>query len=272
MNAAANAIAHADFDLGWVPAEAIERVEVVRGPMSSLYGSEALGGVVNVITRSATDEWRGSLTAMGGLREDGRGGETYQIGAYAAGPLAGDRLGLSLFAESRARGNTPQATNGRLSDLEDREMTTGSATLTWTPDAAHRIDLTILAGRDDRYRDTVTISGTPLQIPSRSHSSIWPHHRRPQNVAGRVLRLVVHQRRERRWAPDVDQPVGPDHLGAVADQTRKWIEDQQVLIRNYRALTRRSKGSIADDAPFVVIHGPGVLTGDDLVQKSAPRP
>jgi outer membrane receptor for ferrienterochelin and colicins len=162
MNAAANAIAHADFDLGWVPAEAIERVEVVRGPMSSLYGSEALGGVVNVITRSATDEWRGSLTAMGGLREDGRGGETYQIGAYAAGPLARDRLGLSLFAESRARANTPQATNGRLSDLEDRETTTGSATLTWTPDAAQRIDLTVLAGRDDRYRDTVTTSGTPL--------------------------------------------------------------------------------------------------------------
>ena len=31
VNAAANAVQHADFDLGWVPAEAIERVEVVRG-------------------------------------------------------------------------------------------------------------------------------------------------------------------------------------------------------------------------------------------------
>lgn len=44
VNAAAYAIQHADFDLGWVPAEAIERVEVVRGPMSSLYGSKLWAG------------------------------------------------------------------------------------------------------------------------------------------------------------------------------------------------------------------------------------
>lgn len=42
---------HNDFDLNWIPVEAIERIEVVRGPMSSLYGSDALGGVVNIITK-----------------------------------------------------------------------------------------------------------------------------------------------------------------------------------------------------------------------------
>jgi outer membrane receptor for ferrienterochelin and colicins len=162
VNAAANAIQHADFDLGWVPAETIERVEIVRGPMSSLYGSDALGGVVNVITRNATDEWKGSLTAMGGLRENGRGGETYQLGAYAGGPLVQDRLGLSLFADSKARANTPQETNERLSDLEDRDTLTGSATLSWTPDTAQRIDLTVLAGRDDRYRDAVSTGARPV--------------------------------------------------------------------------------------------------------------
>jgi len=36
-----------------LPAEAVERVEVVKGATSSLYGSAAMGGVVNVITRSA---------------------------------------------------------------------------------------------------------------------------------------------------------------------------------------------------------------------------
>lgn len=43
---------HNDFDLNWVPVDAIERIEVVRGPMSSLYGSDALGGVVNIITKN----------------------------------------------------------------------------------------------------------------------------------------------------------------------------------------------------------------------------
>lgn len=99
-----------------------------------------MGGAVNVISRTPTDEWNGSLTAMGGLREDGRGGETYQLGAYAGGPLVEDRLGLSLFAASKARANTPQVTNARLSDLEDRDTLTGSATLSWTPNAAQRID------------------------------------------------------------------------------------------------------------------------------------
>ncbi|WP_179359009.1 TonB-dependent receptor plug domain-containing protein, partial [Pseudomonas aeruginosa] len=73
ISTSSGAIAHSDFDLGWVPVESIERIEVVRGPMSSLYGSEALGGVVNVITRRATDTWTGSGLLDGGVREDGLG-------------------------------------------------------------------------------------------------------------------------------------------------------------------------------------------------------
>lgn len=43
------------------PAAAIERIEVVRGPMSSLYGSDAIGGMINVITRKVSPEWGGSI-------------------------------------------------------------------------------------------------------------------------------------------------------------------------------------------------------------------
>ena len=39
------------FDLARIPTTAVERVEVVKGPQSTLYGSEAMGGVVNIITR-----------------------------------------------------------------------------------------------------------------------------------------------------------------------------------------------------------------------------
>jgi outer membrane receptor for ferrienterochelin and colicins len=39
------------FDLGRIPTSTVERVEVVKGPQSTLYGSEAMGGVVNIITR-----------------------------------------------------------------------------------------------------------------------------------------------------------------------------------------------------------------------------
>jgi vitamin B12 transporter len=41
--------------LGLINTNSIERIEVVRGPKSNLYGADAIGGVVNIITRDAAD-------------------------------------------------------------------------------------------------------------------------------------------------------------------------------------------------------------------------
>ncbi|SEP23204.1 TonB-dependent receptor plug domain-containing protein [Propionispora vibrioides] len=44
---------HAGIDLNSLPIKNIERIEIVRGPASSLYGSDAVGGIINIITRKA---------------------------------------------------------------------------------------------------------------------------------------------------------------------------------------------------------------------------
>ena len=53
--------------LNQIPVEMIERIEVVKGPSSALYGSDAMAGVVNVITRKSPDKPSGRVGASYGL-------------------------------------------------------------------------------------------------------------------------------------------------------------------------------------------------------------
>ena len=86
------------YEAGWVPpVEAIERIEIIRGPMSSLYGSDAMGGVVNVITRKVSKSWTGSLRAEGTFQEDSRSGNSLGTNFYLSGPIKQDLLGLSIY-------------------------------------------------------------------------------------------------------------------------------------------------------------------------------
>lgn len=56
-----------NLDLSRVPTAILERIEVVKGPQATLYGSEAMGGVVNLITRSPDSTgWNGSATVTAG--------------------------------------------------------------------------------------------------------------------------------------------------------------------------------------------------------------
>ncbi len=75
------------FDFGNDLLDDVERIEVVRGPMSGLYGSGAIGGVVNIITRSGRGTGR-PLTALGEVA----GGT--QSTAAGSGVLSGEWRGL----------------------------------------------------------------------------------------------------------------------------------------------------------------------------------
>ncbi|KAF0810298.1 TonB-dependent receptor [Alcanivorax sp. S71-1-4] len=78
------------------PLSAIERIEVVRGPMSTLYGSDAMGGVVNIITRKVNETWGGSLTHDYTIQEEREFGDTTNTTLYTSGPLIPDQLGLTV--------------------------------------------------------------------------------------------------------------------------------------------------------------------------------
>lgn len=79
------------------PAAAIERIEVVRGPMSSLYGSDAMGGVINIITRKVAKEWGGALTLDYTAQQHSDQGNSRQAQFYLNGPIKTDLLGLQAW-------------------------------------------------------------------------------------------------------------------------------------------------------------------------------
>ena len=60
------AAASGDFEFASLLSTAIDRIEVLRGPQSALYGSDAIGGVVNIITRRGSGEPRGEVRIQGG--------------------------------------------------------------------------------------------------------------------------------------------------------------------------------------------------------------
>lgn len=78
------------------PFSAIERIEVVRGPMSTLYGSDAMGGVINLITRKVSDRWSGTATGEVTLQEDGQYGNIYSGNGYMQGPVVPGLVGLTV--------------------------------------------------------------------------------------------------------------------------------------------------------------------------------
>ena len=92
------------IEQGWIPPiSAIERIEVIRGPMSSLYGSDALGGVINIITKDVQPEWHGQLSMGTTIQENSDSGDILQSDFYVSGPLAQDKLGLEVFGQINER-------------------------------------------------------------------------------------------------------------------------------------------------------------------------
>ncbi|WP_270222137.1 TonB-dependent siderophore receptor [Kosakonia cowanii] len=84
-------------DTSWVPAEMIERIEVIRGPAAVRYGNGAAGGVVNIITKKdSAQEWHGSWNAYVNAPEHKAEGATKRTDFSLSGPL-GDDVSFRLY-------------------------------------------------------------------------------------------------------------------------------------------------------------------------------
>ena len=93
------------LDLTRVAVGNIQRVEVVKGPASALWGSDALAGVINIITQKPQPSLHGSLRARYGANRTADLSATLNAG--------GERVGLTLFANRySSAGYTLQPASG----------------------------------------------------------------------------------------------------------------------------------------------------------------
>lgn len=76
---------------------AIERIEVIRGPMSTLYGSDALGGVVNVIVKKPNmDNYENAIEFQSTINERKEFSNYYGVNFYSSGPLIKNKLAYQI--------------------------------------------------------------------------------------------------------------------------------------------------------------------------------
>ncbi|MBT0570230.1 FepA family TonB-dependent siderophore receptor [Curvibacter sp. CHRR-16] len=75
-------------DSNWVPAEQIESIEVMRGPAAARYGSGAMGGVVNIVTKKPTDKISGQVSVYADAHQHGEEGSTRRGNFSLSGPVS----------------------------------------------------------------------------------------------------------------------------------------------------------------------------------------
>lgn len=126
----------------------VERIEVLRGPQSTLYGKSASAGLINIITRSPTDTF--NIRVNGTATTDSEYGANFS----ASGPL-GETLGYVVSGSySKWEGNVRNLANNQ--KVNGNETFNARAKLRWEPTDSAKLTLTA------NYLDGSTTVGRPF--------------------------------------------------------------------------------------------------------------
>ena len=170
--------ANSSVDLNAIPASAVERVEVLKDGASAVYGSDAVGGVVNIITRSETEGLE--FEFYQGVSGEGDG-ESLDISVTAG--LTSEKGSVLFTAGYHNRkpvwtGNRPFSTEDKTYDWEKNDGTYATSGSSATPEG-HIIDQTGAPG-NAAWQALAAAAGEAAGDFHRDPNAGW----RPFNWAG----------------------------------------------------------------------------------------
>ncbi|MDH1011829.1 TonB-dependent siderophore receptor [Pseudomonas nicosulfuronedens] len=153
-------------DTNWVPAEAVERIEILRGPAAARYGSGAMGGVVNIITKRPSEELKGQVSLYTLMPEDKAEGASQRANFNLSGALA-DNLtfrtygGLSKTDADDLDINADQAKAALPAGREGVRNKDIDGLLSWRVNDEHTLELSAGYGRQGNIYagDTMNSNG-----------------------------------------------------------------------------------------------------------------
>jgi vitamin B12 transporter len=130
----------------------IERIEIIKGPQSTLYGSEAMAGVVNIITKKGEGKLKADLSVEGGSFSTVR----------TAGSVSGgtNRVNYRLSATYLDTDGIPIAKNGSVPNGDTNKSV--SARLGATPTDNASVELNLRYGTDKTNLDNYTYGVGPV--------------------------------------------------------------------------------------------------------------
>jgi outer membrane receptor for ferrienterochelin and colicin len=147
------------FELDRITTENLERIEIVRGPMGAVYGSDALGGIINIITKKSEKFSFKSQVQYGQFDNDGQNGDlsfNLMSGGDEMGPWGVSLSGQIFDARPyiQKNGDTPRP---------DRNLKTGALKLTYdfTKDTTLTFDASVM---DEEEENIITSTMGPSQI------------------------------------------------------------------------------------------------------------
>lgn len=210
--------------LNTVDEQALERMEVVHGPVSALYGSDALGGAVNLITRSALFHhdgglaWRGSLTGTGSTAD-------HTFTSHLGLSVSHSRWGAVFDASFKSFGDVTRGSRG--GELLMRRLTDDS-----------RVDRRLLKTQTPQGYGSLDVSG---KLAFRLFETLHLTVAHQSNRQEAVPRYDVYEAQSDSVWQYAPQERDLTYASLRSNRRNSWFDLATITLSRHRQFERRKR-------------------------------